>query len=43
MPLKSVEKLFWTWMDAGSDLNIQDSSKARKLLPEQVVTLALPG
>lgn len=42
MPLKSLEKLFWTGMDAGSDLNIQYSSKARKLLLEEVVILALP-
>lgn len=41
-PLKSVEKLFWTWTDAGSDLHIPRSGKARKLLPGEVVTLALP-
>jgi len=41
IPLKSVEKLLLTWIDAGSNLNIQYSSKARKLLLEQAVILAL--
>lgn len=37
-----MEKLVWTWTDALSDLNMQDSSKARITSPRRGWHLSLP-